>query len=117
MNIQSFQSCPPILPPPKWIEYDDIRISWEAHQATIRRMPLTLDRRTFALLFYFMANRGRTLTRDQLLDHVWGVDSRHIEDRTIDVYVRRLREILADHGRVYLLKTVRGCGYCFGGEV
>ena len=117
MNLQAFAACPPTLPPLVWIEHDGVNISWDARRAFIHNSPLTLDRRTFALLYYFVANRGRTLTRTQLLDHVWGVDSRHIEDRTIDVYVRRVRDVLAAHGRVYLLKTVRGCGYCFGGGV
>ena len=117
MNLQAFATCPPTLPPVKWLEHDDVRISWDAHQAFIRDEPLTLDRRTFALLYYFMANKGRTLTRQQLLDHVWGADSKHLDDNTINVYVRRVRDALAEHGRVYLLRAVRGCGYCFGGEV
>lgn len=114
MNLQA--SCPPTLPAPKWLEHDGVNISRDAHQAFIHNEPLTLDRRTFAMLYYFVANRGRTLSRQQILNHVWGADS-YIEDRTLNVYVRRVRETLAAHGRVYLLKTVRGIGYCFGGAV
>lgn len=117
MNIQAFQSCPPVLPPPKWIEHDDVRISWDVPVAFVQGKPMQLDRRGFALLYYLMANRGRTLTRQQLLDHVWGVDSKSLDDNTINVYVSRVRDELAKHGRVYLLKTVRGRGYCFGGEI
>ncbi len=117
MNVQAFSTCPPTLPPPKWLGHGGVNISWDARRADINGEPLTLDRRTFALLYFFVSNKGRALSRQQILDNVWGMDSRHIEDRTIDVYVRRVREVLAAHGRVYLLRTVRGCGYCFGGEV
>ena len=116
VNIQSFSSCPPTLPPPKWLEHDGVKISWDTHQAEINGKPLRLDPRSFALLYFLVANRGRVLSRQQLIDHAWGA-AKPIDDHTINVYVCRVREVLAAGGRSYLLKTVRGCGYCFGGEV
>ena len=116
MNIQAFAVCPPTLPPPKWLEHDGVRISFDTHQAFIQNKAQRLDPRTFALLYFFVANRRRVFSRQQLIDLAWGA-AKPIDDRTVDVYVRRVRDVLAAGGRCYLLKTVRGCGYCFGGEV
>ena len=116
MNIQSFAICPPTLPPPKWLEHDDVRISWDVPVAFVQGKPMQLDRRGFALLYYLMANKGRTLTRNQLLDHVWGTE-KDVDENTVTTCVCRVRKALAAGGRGYLLRPVWGCGYCFGGEV
>jgi len=59
-----------------------------------------------------MSHRGRTYSRAQLLDKVWG-NTVYVEERTVDVHIRRLRRILADSQHDNLLQTVRGEGYCF----
>jgi two-component system, OmpR family, phosphate regulon response regulator PhoB len=64
----------------------------------------------FRLLKFFMARPERVHTRTQLLDQVWG-DHVYIEERTIDVHIRRLRRALEPHGKEGMIQTVRGSGY------
>jgi len=66
----------------------------------------------FRMLHFLMAHKERVYTRTQLLDHIWG-DQIFIEDRTVDVHIRRLRKILENVGKDYLVQTVRGTGYRF----
>ncbi len=66
----------------------------------------------FELLHFFMTHTDRVYTRTQILDHVWG-DHVFLEDRTVDVHIRRLREALAPAGHDRLVDTVRGAGYRF----
>jgi len=68
----------------------------------------------FRLLHFFMTHPERVFTRTQLLDEVWG-DHVFLEDRTVDVHIRRLRQALAATGRDRLVETVRGTGYRFRG--
>src|SRR5690606_33803014 len=71
-----------------------------------------LSEREVALLRYLAANRQRIVSRDELLSSVWQIDARGATTRTVDMTVSRLREKLADDGR--LLVTVRGQGYMLG---
>ena len=64
------------------------------------------------LLHFFMTHTDRVYNRTQILDHVWG-DHVFIEDRTVDVHIRRLRDALAPSGHDDLVETVRGAGYRF----
>jgi two-component system, OmpR family, phosphate regulon response regulator PhoB len=66
----------------------------------------------FELLHYFMTHTDRVYTRAQILDQVWG-DHVFLEDRTVDVHIRRLREALSPSGHDRLVETVRGAGYRF----
>ena len=66
----------------------------------------------FELLHFFMTHTDRVYTRTQILDHVWG-DHVFIEDRTVDVHIRRLRDALSPSGHEDLVETVRGAGYRF----
>ena len=66
----------------------------------------------FELLHFFMTHTDRVHTRAQILDHVWG-DHVFIEDRTVDVHIRRLRDALSPSGHEDLVETVRGVGYRF----
>jgi two-component system phosphate regulon response regulator PhoB len=66
----------------------------------------------FRLLHFFMSHRERVFTRGQLLDQVWGTNV-YIEERTVDVHIRRLRKALEPTGKDKLLQTVRGAGYRF----
>ena len=74
--------------------------------------PLELSPTEFRLLHYFMKNPDRVLSRAKLLDNVWG-DHVYIEERTVDVHIRRLRLALAPAGHDRLVETVRGGGYRF----
>ena len=66
----------------------------------------------FRLLHFLMTHPERVYTRAQLLDHVWG-DHVFIEERTVDVHIRRLRKALEPSGHDRLIDTVRGSGYGF----
>ncbi len=66
----------------------------------------------FRLLEFFMAHEGRAYSRSQILDHVWGANA-YLEERTVDVHVRRLRKALEPFGTSEYLQTVRGHGYRF----
>jgi DNA-binding response OmpR family regulator len=93
-----------------------LRIDEAGRQVSIQGIYIELQPKQFDLLTYFVHNRGTVLTRDQLLQHVWGYD--YVGDtRTIDVHVRWLREKLEeDPANPKLLQTVRGVGYVFRGE-
>lgn len=69
----------------------------------------------FRLLHFLMAHKERVYTRTQLLDRIWG-DHVFIEDRTVDVHIRRLRKVLEKIGKDDLVQTVRGTGYRFSSE-
>src|SRR6185436_16897978 len=66
----------------------------------------------FRMLRFFMTHPGRVYSRAQLLDEIWG-NSVYVEERTVDVHIRRLRQALEPTGHKGLLETVRGVGYCF----
>ncbi len=76
---------------------------------------LTLGPTEFRLLHFLMAHKERVHTRAQLLDRVWG-DHVFIEDRTVDVHIRRLRKALEKVDKDGLVHTVRGTGYRFSVE-
>ena len=73
---------------------------------------LDLPPTEFRLLHYFMTHEDRVFTRGQLLDQVWGQQV-YVEERTVDVHVRRLRKALSEHGVERYIQTVRGAGYRF----
>jgi len=70
----------------------------------------------FRLLHFFMTHPGRVFSRGKLLDEVWG-DHVFVEERTVDVHIRRLRLALAPTGHGALIETVRGIGYRFRTEL
>jgi len=69
----------------------------------------------YRLLEFFMSHAGRAYSRGQLLDHVWGANT-YLEERTVDVHIRRLRKALEPAGVSHYLQTVRGHGYRFMAE-
>lgn len=75
---------------------------------------IELSPRELELIRYLAGNAGRAISREEILRRVWGIDSRNVETRTIDMHVARLREKLGDDpGRPRILLTVRGKGYMF----
>jgi len=70
----------------------------------------------YRLLHFFMTHPERVYTRSQLLDHVWG-GSVYVEERTVDVHIRRLRKTLEPHRLEGMVQTVRGSGYRFSAAV
>ncbi len=94
----------------------DLTLDTEQHRLTINNRQLDISPTEFRLIQFFMTHPDKVFTRTQLLDQVWG-RSVYIEERTVDVHIRRLRKILSDHGREDMLQTVRGFGYRFSAIV
>ena len=74
--------------------------------------PVHIGPTEYRLLHFFMTHPERVYTRSQLLDHVWG-GSVYVEERTVDVHIRRLRKTLEPHRLDPMVQTVRGAGYRF----
>ena len=85
------------------------------HRVAAADQPIELGPTEFRLLFFFMTHPERVYTRAQLLDEVWG-DHVFIEERTVDVHIRRLRAALEPSGHDDRVETVRGTGYRFRGD-
>ena len=81
-----------------------------SHRVTGNGIALELGPTEFRLLHFFMTHAERVHSRAQLLDQVWG-DHVFVEERTVDVHIRRLRQALAPSGHDALVETVRGAGY------
>ena len=72
---------------------------------------MELSPREFRLLHFFMTHQERVYSRQQLIEQVWG--TAYVEDRTVDVHIRRLRKILEPSGHDRLIQTIRSAGYRF----
>jgi len=98
---------------PSIIRFEDVVIDQAAMQLTVRGEIATTTATEFRLLDYLASHPGRVFSRDHLLDSVWG-DARFVTPRSVDVYVRRIREkIEVDPENPLYLRTVRGAGYRF----
>ena len=94
------------------IRHDDLVLDPARHEVTIAGAPIQLTHVEFRLLQTLLEADGRVLSRDQLLDAVYGADQSEVLDRTIDVHIRRLRDKLGDDpDRPRYVATVRGAGY------
>ena len=94
------------------VEVDGLRLDPASHRVLIADQPLVIGPTEFKLLHFLMTHPMRVYSRSQLLDWVWGPTA-FVEERTVDVYVRRLRALLTPTGHDKLLHTVRGVGYRF----
>jgi two-component system phosphate regulon response regulator PhoB len=94
------------------IEVGGLRLDPMTHRVSGNGATLDLGPTEFRLLHYLMSNPERVHSRSQVLDRVWG-DRVFVEDRTVDVHIRRLRRALTDTGHEQLIQTVRGVGYRF----
>lgn len=95
---------------------DGLRLDTAAHRVSSDGRPLEIGPTEFRLLQFFMSHPERVYSRGQLIDRVWGGNV-YIEERTVDVHIRRLRQALADGGHDQLIQTVRGAGYRFSAQV
>ena len=86
------------------------------HRVTGDDLGLTLGPTEFRLLHFFMTHTERVFSRAQLLDQVWG-DHVFVEERTVDVHIRRLRKALEPTGHETHIETVRGAGYRFSAQL
>ncbi len=93
------------------VEIAGLRLDPGAHEVHGGGRPLGLSPTEFRLLHFLMTHPNRVYSRSRLLDAVWG-DAAVVDERTVDVHVRRLRRALAPSGHDALVETVRGSGYC-----
>lgn len=94
------------------IEVQGLKLDPVSHRVTANDEPLDMGPTEFKLLHFFMTHQERVYSREQLLNNVWGTNV-YVEDRTVDVHIRRLRKVLEDGGHAKLVQTVRGAGYRF----
>ena len=94
------------------IEIGGLRLDPVSHRITAWGEAVRTGPTEFRMLHFFMSHPERVFTRGQLLDRIWGRNV-YIEERTIDVHIRRLRKALAEHGCDRLVQTVHGTGYRF----
>ncbi len=94
------------------LEFRDLKLDPAAHRVSAGGGKLNLWATEFRLLHFLMTHPDRVYSRGQLLDEVWG-DHVFVEDRTVDVHIRRLRQALQPSGHQQMIETVRGAGYCF----
>jgi len=94
------------------IEIGNVRIDSAAHRVYAGNESIAIGPTEYRLLHFFMTHPERVYSRSQLLDYVWG-GSVYVEERTVDVHIRRLRKTLEPHRCDDLVQTVRGAGYRF----
>jgi two-component system, OmpR family, phosphate regulon response regulator PhoB len=94
------------------VEAEGLRLDPGTRRVTTQGRRVELSPSEFRLLHFLMTHPGRVYSRAQLLDQVWG-DHVFIEERTVDVHIRRLRKALEPSGHDRLIDTVRGSGYGF----
>lgn len=94
------------------IEIGGLHLDCLGHRVSANGQPIVIAPTEYRLLHFFMTHADRAFSRAQLLDYVWG-NQVYVEERTVDVHVRRLRKALENTGHQHLLQTVRGVGYRF----
>ena len=100
------------LEKPNRIEMGGITLVTDQHRVFIADNLVNISPTEYRLLEFFLTHPDRVYNRTQLLDLVWG-RSTYVEERTVDVHIRRLRKLLAEYHREILIQTVRGFGYRF----
>ena len=97
------------------LQMGEMVMDTKSHRVSVNGERIELGPTEFRLLHFFMKNPERAYNRSQLLDFVWG-DTVYIEERTVDVHIRRLRKALESSSHDHLVQTVRGVGYRFSAE-
>ncbi len=110
-RVRTVLRTPHEVPPPEVLKVGELEIDASSMTVRVEGRTVLTTVREFRLLAYLAAHRGRVFTRDQLLDAVWK-ETAFVTPRSVDVYVRRLREkIESDPRHPRYLKTLRGIGY------
>ena len=94
------------------IDVQGLQLDPVSHRVSVGDTVLDMGPTEFRLLHFFMTHPERVYSREQLLDNVWGTNV-YVEDRTVDVHIRRLRKAVEQGGYDKLIQTVRGSGYRF----
>ncbi len=97
------------------LQYADLKIDLESHEAWRAKRPLNLTRTEFAIVESLMRAGGRVVTRQRLIDSVWGAE-REVGNNNLDVFIRFLRVKIDEPRLPRLIHTVRGIGYCLREE-
>jgi two-component system phosphate regulon response regulator PhoB len=97
------------------LAFHDISMDLATHRVLRNGRPLHLGPTEFRLLEFFLQHPRRVFTREELLDAVWGREI-HVEPRTVDVHIRRLRKAINGEGELDLIRTVRAAGYAIDTE-
>jgi two-component system phosphate regulon response regulator PhoB len=92
------------------LDVDGLQLDPATHRVSAGARPIALGPTEFRLLQFFMSHPERVHSRERLLNDVWG-NNVYVEERTVDVHIRRLRKALAVSGHDRLIQTVRGAGY------
>lgn len=96
-------------------QIEELKLDTSSHRVSIQEQTVEMGPTEFKLLQFLMTHPERVYSRTQLLDFVWGSNV-YIEDRTVDVHIRRLRKALGEHGYDRFIQTVRGAGYRFSAQ-
>lgn len=99
----------------KALETSGLKLDPVSHRITANDKAVDMGPTEYRLLEFFMSHQDRAYSRAQLLDQVWGGNV-YVEDRTVDVHIRRLRKALTPHNFAHLVQTVRGTGYRFSSK-
>lgn len=94
------------------IDIQGLTLDPTSHRVMSGETPVEMGPTEYKLLHFFMTHPERVYSREQLLNHVWGTNV-YVEDRTVDVHIRRLRKALEVTGHERMVQTVRGTGYRF----
>jgi two-component system phosphate regulon response regulator PhoB len=97
------------------LAFHDLTMDLAAHRVQRNGRPIHLGPTEFRLLEFFMQHPRRVFSREELLDAVWGPDI-HVEPRTVDVHIRRLRKAINEPGELDVVRTVRAAGYSLDTE-
>ena len=98
------------------LQIDGLGVDAASQRVTARGHPVHLGPTEYKLLHFFASHPERVYTREQVLDRVWGHNV-YVEERTVDVHIRRLRKALEPFGYDGLIQTVRGTGYRFSEKI
>ena len=98
------------------LKANELLLDTASHRVSVGATMLDIGPTEYRLLEFFMSHPERVYSRGQLLDRVWGSNV-YVEERTVDVHIRRLRKALEPHGHDALIQTVRGAGYRFSTRI
>tara|TARA_Y200000002_G_scaffold376310_1_gene379966 strand:- start:1407 stop:2123 length:717 start_codon:yes stop_codon:yes gene_type:complete len=101
-----------VTEPSEPIKVGEMLFDPESHRVSICDEPVEIGPTEYRMLQFFLTHQERVYSRDQILDHVWGANV-YLDERTVDVHIRRLRKAISVAGHEKYVQTVRGAGYRF----
>ncbi|MEF3304043.1 response regulator transcription factor [Paenibacillus sp. GYB003] len=92
------------------VQVGELQLNRKTYEASVEGKSLTLPLKEFELLFKLASYPGKTFSREQLIEHIWGYDYEG-DERTVDVHIKRLRERFPEERHTFKISTIRGLGY------